>query len=385
MTRYTRVRFRPRGQFHFGGRGVGMERSDVWLPADSLFSALCTVLADQHGADIVEELLAEFRGARTPSDAPFRLTSLMPYAADVSFLPYPMVGPPRIPNATDLRRRKQFKAVQWVSSNVFRALARHESPTAALENDLPTTIHGGKIWLTLKEKDGLESFMARHPETGKPQSPVLWRTHLRPRVTVDRKTLKSAVYALGGTAFNRTKDSSAGLYTVVEWLAADESVQALIKGAFEQLGEVGIGGKRSSGFGQFVPNFEDFVNWSIGASDGDFFTTFSPYHPRPNEREVIGPEARYEIELRRGWLSLSGYMNLRRASIRMIADGSVLRWPSTVTPFGDLVDVTPKTLFENEGPTVYRYGLVFPVRIANAAMKPSDQIETRRQLDGGRS
>ena len=89
MTRYTRVRLAPRGPFHFGGRGVGMEHSEVGLPADSLFSALCVTLGESAGGDAVEALLARFPTAETRAEAPFRLTSLMPYAGGVYFLPYP--------------------------------------------------------------------------------------------------------------------------------------------------------------------------------------------------------------------------------------------------------------------------------------------------------
>ena len=65
MTRYTRVRLAPRGPFHFGGRGVGMEHSEVGLPADSLFSALCVTLGESAGGAAVEALLARFPTAET--------------------------------------------------------------------------------------------------------------------------------------------------------------------------------------------------------------------------------------------------------------------------------------------------------------------------------
>ena len=212
MTRYTRVRLEPAGPFHFGGRGIGLERSDVWLPADSLFSALCTVLALQRGADAASALLKQFANAQTKEAVPFRLTSLMPYAAQVFLLPYPMIGPPLVPGASDLRKRKQFKAIEWVSESVFRRLARYETPTEAMEGDEPVTLHGGKVWLTAEEKQALAGFVARNPETNEKEWPVLWRKHTRPRVTVDRQTSASAIYAVGSTHFNHSGPDRAGLY-----------------------------------------------------------------------------------------------------------------------------------------------------------------------------
>ena len=166
MTRYTRVRLAPRGPCHFGGRGVGMEHSEVGLPADSLFSALCVTLGESAGGDAVEALLARFPRAETAAEAPFRLTSLMPYAGDTYFLPYPMIGPPKVEGADDLRRRKEFKEIAWVSEAVFRQLARGESPDDAVDDKgRPITIHGGKIWMTKDERHALRIFEASTPES----------------------------------------------------------------------------------------------------------------------------------------------------------------------------------------------------------------------------
>jgi len=372
MTRYTRVRLIPLGPFHFGGRGVGMEYTGIGLLADSLFSALCVTIAEVAGVSEVEKLLARFPIRESASQPPFRLTSLMPYAANVYFLPYPVIAPPNVPGATDLRKRKRFKNIQWVSEVVFRALAIGKRPSDALDDrDRPITIHGGKVWLAQAEKDQLADFIARDPETNAVQAPVLWRTDRRPRVTVDRQTSASTVYGTGTTQFNRAGDLRAGLYTVIEWLVNDADLRALVQKTFEQLGAAGIGGERSSGYGQFEPEFTDLKTWSIGAPDGSYFATLSPYHPRESEKVVIGPGARYNIVLRRGWLSLPGYQNLRRASARMIADGSVLCWPGDVKSLGDLVNVTPAPLQRENSPTIYRYGLAFPVRIADAAMLSS--------------
>lgn len=375
MTRYTRVRLAPRGPFHFGGRGVGMEHSDVGLPADSLFSALCITLAAHAGSQEVDRLLEQFR----VGDAPFRLTSLMPYAAGVTLLPYPMIGPPQVTGAEDLKQRKLFKAIAWVSEAVFGALAQGETPSAALDNGEPITLHAGKVWVTATEHQALEAFEARDPETHASQKAVLWRTGRRPRVAVDRGSSASAVYSTGATEFNRAtiegaegekRQLTAGLYTVIEWLAADQDLRDRLRVTFEQMGADGIGGERSSGHGQFTPDWEDVPDWSPGAGSGPYFATLSPYHPRWDERAALAEGARYEIVLRRGWLSLPGYQNLRRSSVRMIADGSVLRWPETGGVLGDLADVTPKRLLDATGQHVYRYGLAFPVRIADAAMRP---------------
>jgi len=364
MTRYTRVRLVPRGPFHFGGRGVGMEHSDVGLPADGLFSALCMMLAEVGALD---KLLNRFPGPPNASgQPPFRLTSLLPYAAHVYLLPYPLIGRLPVPGATDLSKRKLFKNIKWVSETVFRLLVSHEVPASALNaNHEPLTDQSEKIWLTAQEQADLSAFAPRSAATPRP---LLWSSDNRPRVTVDRQSSASAIYAIGYVQFSRAEEQTAGLYTVIEWLAADEATRALILNAFQRLGEAGIGGERSSGYGQFAPQFEELAEWSVGAPQGSYFVTLSPYHPQATESAVLGTGARYEISLRRGWLSLPGHQNLRRASVRMIAEGSVLRWPPQGEPMGDLAEVTPDPLKGESRPTIYRYGLAFPVRVADAAM-----------------
>jgi len=367
MTRYTRVRFLPRGPFHFGGRGVGMEHADVGLPADSLFSALCVALADHAGPDALAGLLARF------ASPPFRLTSLMPFAGQVCFLPYPQIAPPKTPKAQEIAHRKKFKDIVWVSESVFRGLVRGEAvPADALDDDLPVTLHGGSIWLTQTEKTALTIFEALDPETEAVRPGVLWRTAKRPRVTVDRTTSASAVWATGATYFNAAADATAGLYTVIEWLDADETLRGQVCTTFERLGEAGIGGERSSGHGRFEAQCDDLAGWDIGAVTGEYFTTLAPYHPAAAEKAVLGTGARYDIVLRRGWLSMPGFSNLRRGTVRMIGDGSVLLWPGPDprAVLGELVDVTPADV-RAAGRTVRRSGLAFPVRVAAAAMDPA--------------
>jgi len=371
MTRFTRVHLVPAGPFHFGGRGVGMEHSDVGLAADSLFSALCVIVAEDAGAAALEALLRRFQRTEG-AGPPFRLTSLMPYAGAVHLLPYPSTGAPKTPAAADMRRRKAFKDIAWVSESVFRVLARGEPvPQDALDNGMPVALHGGKIWVTAAEKAALASFRARDPETNEQQEGVLWRTAIRPRVTVDRRSSASAVYSTGATHFNRCGDEQAGLYTVIEWLDADRPIQDTIKRCFKLLGEAGIGGERSTGHGHFTPVFDDLDRWDIAAPAGAYFATLSPYLPAAGEAAALQPGSRYEIVLRRGWLSMPGYSNLRRGAARMLADGSVLCWPEPGRPdavLGELADVTPRRLAEETGRRVYRYGLAFPVRVAAAAM-----------------
>lgn len=372
MTRYTRVRLEPNGPFHFGGRGIGLEYSDSWLTADGLFSALCNVLAVQQGSAAVTDLLNSFVRAESKEAVPFRLTSLMPYAGKTYFLPYPMIGPPRVTGSDTLSNRKLFKGIHWLSQAVFQQVVSYQQPLGASQNEEPITIQSGSIWLTANEKQHLETFTAHDKKTDELKKGILWRNDIRPRVTVDRRASASAIYSVGGVYFNKTKDQHAGLYTVIEWLAANDTLRDQIQKAFAWLGETGLGGKRNSGFGVFSPAPEDLQTWNPGAATGDYFTTLAPYNPRASEQETIQSGSRYELILQRGWMSITGFQNVRRSSVRMIADGSLLHWPAQYEPLGRVVDVTPQKVKDAHGPAIFRYGLAFPVRVENAAVQGYD-------------
>ncbi len=161
----------------------------------------------------------------------------MPWGNQVNLLPYPDIRMLDVPSADDLRTRKRFKAIDWVSEPIFKAVVSGRTPSDALDDqDRPITIQGGKIWLTSGEHDSLQGHVARDPENNSEQTHVLWRTSNRPRVTVDRLTTASSVYAIGATRFNNHGDHRAGLYCIIEWLEDEpdlrEQMQTYLEGTW---------------------------------------------------------------------------------------------------------------------------------------------------------
>ena len=108
----------PRTAFHFGQRGVGMEGTQVFCHADTLFSALCLTLREleREGSAALTRLLERFPRQGQPADSPpFRLTSAFPYAGDVLFFPKPLV-PGNLKPAVGQEHGKTLKEVQFVFS-----------------------------------------------------------------------------------------------------------------------------------------------------------------------------------------------------------------------------------------------------------------------------
>lgn len=364
MALITRVLLESDAPFHFGKRGVGLNETEVTLPADSLFSALCVAYQMAHGTEALTVLLARFPvygdESKTP---PFRITSLMPTANGVDLLPMPQLRPKV--GETRIANRKQWKEIAWVSRQVFQRLivGQELSDDTDVVEQLgeritPYTIQDGSVWL---DRTAYQRFDG--------ETTILWQTDIRPRVTVDRVSTASTAFSSGGLYFARKHQ--AGLYTLIRWESDDAALRQQVKQALRVLGESGIGGERSYGYGQFQPCFST-VNDDLGAPGGDYFTTLSPYLPRSSERSVFDERARYDIVLRRGWMSAPGHSHLRRPTIRMIDTGAVLRQLPDGLVTGALADATPDVL-RGGSLTIYRYGVAWPVPVAEVALADNQQ------------
>jgi CRISPR-associated protein Csm4 len=373
----------PRTAFHFGQRGVGVEGSQVFLHADTLFSALCLTLREleSSGSDALTRLLDQFpRQGHPTGSPPFRLTSAFPYAGDVLFFPKPLV-PGNLGLATAQEHGKTLKEVRFVSSGVFTAWLNNDALDGYLKDE--NFLHDGDLWVTPAERERLAVF--RDEETDKVQ---LWKSDAVPRVTVDRVTNKSAVYQAGRVRYRRLKlkegEVRTGVWVVVDWLNGppNEAQLAWLTKLFSVLGDSGLGGERSVGYGQF--DLEGPVDFAgFGAEEpGERWLTLAPYHPRPDEvgeGGILGEGSSYSLLIRRGWVASPEGMSLRRPYVRVLGEGSVLHHPAAGAreSYGDLADVTPEVMDPTKGGTdhkVWRYGIAFPVSVG---IPPGNQPQRR--------
>ncbi|MEZ4705637.1 MAG: type III-A CRISPR-associated RAMP protein Csm4 [Caldilineaceae bacterium] len=374
--RYTRVTLCPRGPFHFGKRGVGLNETEIAMPADSFFSALCNAISDLHGATAVDAFLNRFPAVnRMGVMPPLRITSLMPYLSErrtegtnsddgqnppcIYLLPMPLLHVPM--GGDPIANRKRLKSIRWLSTAVFERLISGEplSGQNALWADAhnerkatPYTVERGSVWLTASE----------YAHTEKGRATRLWDISIRPRVTVDRVTGASAVYSSGSVSFAK----GAGLYLYIQWAeSADEKLRQQVLSAVQYLGDAGIGGERTYGYGHFTPHFAHFAQLPIQQPPhATHIITLAPYLPQPAERAAFtDDQVCYDIVLRRGWLTLPGYSNLRRPTVRMVDTGAILAASEAMSLTGYLADATPVQL-THTAYTIYRYGICWPISVA---------------------
>ncbi len=347
----------PLRGFHFGVRGVGVEAGALTGASDTLFGALCQgVLATQGevGARGLTALLAAF----SSSNPPFLISSLFPFAGSTRLLPCPL--------GLFAGGDKAARKVQYLSWDLFAAfvgaadaVARQAVFAAAAR------LHNGAVWVTEAERPAL--VLAFPDRTALDDSVQLWQQGDTPRVTVDRVRNAAQVYQAGSVAFPAT----AGLYLLIEW--RDAAWQPAIHAALEFLGEDGIGGERSAGYGQF--RLDRGADGRLGEpapelprrSGPTAAMTLALYHPTQAEAPGLA-RGWYDLAIRRGWVGAPGALGARRKDVLMITAGSVLPWPNDGV-LGEMVDVTPATWPPGAQSFrgLLRYGYALPLAVPRRA------------------
>jgi CRISPR-associated protein Csm4 len=328
---------------HLGEHGIGLEHTALFPHSDTLFSALCFAWKERFGEKSLEELLQQFlRGS-----PPFLISSAFPYYKEIRLYPKPYLrprystteggaGPLLNPDAAE-----RIKDVSWLSGSILhRWLAAQDLSSEAR----PENILGG-IWLTKQESQELVEGHGGNPP---------WQREPVARVTLDRATSASNLYYVGQVRFAQ----KGGLFIYIA--SESEDTMQKVRLAIEHLGQIGLGGERSLGYGRFRIRSWDQVTWPRG---GSTFVTLSLYHPTEEEVSMgILQKASYRLIRREGHITSPQWQGGKwRKWVYMLEEGSAISGDAAST-HGDLVDVTPD--FANtEAHRIYRYGFAFPLPI----------------------
>ncbi len=371
--------------FHIGIRGVNLEESGTHIPSDTIFAALVDAVA-RIGVD-PERFVAPFprhipsgppEALSSPgggSDPPFLLTSAFPFVGAVRFFPMPVPLDRWFQPSTLKERSKDLKRVRFVSEALFRRMLDGEQMDDWLFPENPqeepekgVALQGETFWLTRDECKGLPEHMRRDPQTGRPISPRALRRHaayrvtIVPRVTVDRVSSASEIYHTGRVSLS----PACGLWLGILWKKPDATVtdgltyHAVVRQALALLGDDGLGGERSVGYGAFSLEGGDAEKLSLpDPAAGKPLWLLSRYHPRPEEVGALtAPSAAYNLVSVGGWLRTWDGAAQRRQRLWLLAEGSVI-CPDGNGPWGDLTDVRPRyTNPAGDLPhPVWRYGV----------------------------
>jgi CRISPR-associated protein Csm4 len=333
-----------RAPLHIGERGVGLEATRTHVPADTLFSAICSSWRELYGVEGLRNDVLDWFTEADGGNEPFVLTSAFPFAGGVRFFPKPLARLAGITIAVG--DDKAFKRARFVSEEVFKAMAAGTPITFQQTN----CINGETAWVTEEEKQSLINWT--DDETG---DIVLWKTQVVPRVTLDRITSASEIWHFGEVRFAE----GVGLWFAVDFNPEHgETLRQRFRACLHVLGDTGLGGERGAGRGLFTvaePSEEQLPETTPSGR----FITLSPLCPKASE---LGPltdgHTTYELLPRRGWVTSPEASNLRRKMVWMFAEGSVLTRPDAGR-IGQLVNVKPAACPHD----VWRYGYAFPAGV----------------------
>ena len=334
MAIYTVYRLTFKTQLHLGRASgpaqegsLGLEKTETYIPADTLFSAICQMWTTFH----TPESLATFLKGYTEDRGllPFMLTSAFPFAKDVYLFPKPqMVSMPS----------KKSKRVQFVSQSIFQDIISGTLPE--FSEDL--LINSEQVWVSPEEKERLG--------TSEDKNFTIWATNTRPRVTLGSRNSGSEIWHVQTVQFN----TDCGLWFAAQF-DSDETKQR-IETLLRVLGDTGIGGERNAGYGTF-----DFTETTLEIpmqETANQFVTLSPICPQSSEQlvQLLKGDIAYTLNPLTGWVSSTGAA-ARRKQVNMFSEGSVLH--ASDTQIGRLVDLRP----DSWGHPVYRYGYAWQVGI----------------------
>ena len=316
------VKFRPAGPWRFGPDDGARDHAEVVGHSDLVYSAVCQAMAQ------VGDLPAWLAATAEASSSAVRFSSLFPFQGRVLFAPPPAnLWPPP-------SQRLRFKGARF-------------APLALLQ-DLAA------------EKPAREERWEVDPESAcviPSGGDAPFRMVTRTAAGVDRLTGAAHTHQTACIEFS----PGAGLWCWVEFASPEvrECWLPVLKAAFRWLGDAGLGGERSRGWGRSESvefSESDTETVFLGTTEpaaSDAYWLLSVYSPAASDT-VDWSRGEYALITRQGRVDAAG--SLKR-SARVVAEGSVL--VATCLPLGAAVDVAPA----GHAHPVYRAGFAIAVPV----------------------
>ena len=324
---------------------LGLEKTETYIPADTLFSAICQTWTTFYDTESLTDFLNRY--TENSQQLPFELTSAFPFASDVYFYPKPLTW---TDDSKESTRRKKSKRVRFVSESIFEDIISGKPPKFSEDN----LINGGAVWVSPQERERLQKIESL--KTPNADDLTIWKTDTRPRVTLGSRSAGSEIWHVESVTFN----TDCGLWFAAKFNTTD-ATQQQIQTLLRVLGDTGIGGERNAGYGMFGFTKPRKKMPTVGTADR--FITLSRMCPKSSEQlqKLLTGDVAYNL------ISLSGRMphpggDTRRKQITLFTEGSVLQTDGE--RIGRLVD----ELKPDDCPhPVYRYGYAWQVGIKGAS------------------
>ena len=331
-----------RSPLHISSDPLSLGKPDVLLHSDTLFSAIVNSWINLY------DLPAQFF-----ENPQFVISSAFPFYKDTLFIkkPYSRL---KINQQEFERHRKKVKKAAFISMSLFEKFAKGEE-------------------ISVSEKNFLEGGFLSDVEINE----QIYSVQERPRSSIPRYIPDSSEESSEGSAADEEVKTeifyttavhfsdNAGLFFFASF--ENEEVKKQFDGALYLLGDTGIGGNRTNGYGLFeVEKTEKFDN---PLESGDYSIALSLYHPKEEEvKSGILNGAHFNVVSRQSWIFSGSARPYRSKRVRMFDEGGIFKGCSDLS--GDVPDITPRIAEEaNIFPhRIYRYGKIFKFCLPESAL-----------------
>lgn len=303
---------------HVSSGGFGHESSDMIIRSDTLMSAIASVAAKMYSPEIARKILDTVI-----------ISSAFPFCDEILFFPKPLNGVGR----SETKNYKSYKKVKFIDKDILEQFP---------EKDL------------LKGECIFDMFCSEKLRATKNYKKFIEQREI-PRVTIDRHTQQSMIFNFSEVHFAE----NAGLFFMAQF--ADKQIEQQFRSAVRLLGDEGIGADRTIGKGWFTVQETTITLNDKESNNVLLLSLYSPTKDELNDIDLESETTGYELIQSGGWSSIGDSRYLRRKSVRMFTEGSVLRF-KTNKPKGN----NPIVLDKNEHSLPYdiiRFGKVFTIPI----------------------
>lgn len=322
--KYSIIKLHFKSPVHISSGGSGYENSEELIHSDTLFSSICSTAKLLYGDEKVEKLLE--------SENLF-ISSAFPFFKENYFFPRPLGYFKEFERYED---EKTFKKVKYFSKEIFEKII----------NELPLNNEFNKKGIV----NGCYS------EDLNSDRDALYRANEVPRVTIDRITNSTLIFHFSEVSFSK----ESGLYFILS--CDDLDLRRAILSSIKLLGDEGIGADNTIGKGLFEIE-ETELDLNVPEESGKRIL-LSLYNPKEEElKEFEVENSKYNFITRRGWISSHSNMNLRRKSVRMLIEGSILKFKNKLIPKGRIINVLDKNDLNFLTHNIYRSGKVFTIPV----------------------
>ncbi|MCZ7381069.1 MAG: type III-A CRISPR-associated RAMP protein Csm4 [Candidatus Methanoperedens sp.] len=253
---------------HIGEIGLGLEECSPIIHSDTIFNSIINAHSLMHSKEETDDFVKKFNT--------IKISSGFPFCGNEIYFPKPKIKL-NIDEKTHSDHSKNLKKTEFVSKEYFEKIINFKE------------LNETDITKITKKIEIYEEFQI-------------------PKVYLDRETNKSGFFFISLIKFKK----DCGLWFSID---CENDVYDEIISCLRLLGEEGIGGKRTWGYGLFEFKEKDI---ELIQPAGNSFILLSLFYPDKNEKEIFSDNSSWDFVLRGGWTGKE-----RKPRIRMIKEGGV--------------------------------------------------------------